>query len=85
MKVTKMQLYRLIYFSLSALHVSGDVFVHYQEHLTVFTVSGSVHLGCYTHTHTHTQSGPKQCIHTITKKILLYNRNYRIYTKAKLI
>ena len=46
MKVTnKMQLYRLIYFSLSALHVSGDVFAHYQGHLTVFTVSDSVHPG----------------------------------------
>ena len=33
MKVTnKMQPYRLIYFSLSALHVSGDVFAHHQEH-----------------------------------------------------
>jgi len=39
----KIQLYRLIYFSLSALHVLGDVFAHLQEHLTVFTVSGSVH------------------------------------------
>jgi hypothetical protein len=39
----KMQLYRLIYYSKSALHVSGDVFVHHQEHLTVFTVSGGVH------------------------------------------
>jgi len=29
-KVTnKMQLYRLIYYSLSALHVSGDVFAHH--------------------------------------------------------
>jgi hypothetical protein len=28
---------------MSALHVSGDVFVYHQEHLTVFTVSGSVH------------------------------------------
>jgi hypothetical protein len=47
MKVTnKMQLYRLIYFTLSALHVSGDVFAHHQEHLTVFTVSGSVHPSC---------------------------------------
>jgi hypothetical protein len=47
MKVTnKMQLYRLIYISLSALHVSGDVFAHHQGHLTVFTVSGSVHPGC---------------------------------------
>ena len=27
-------------------HVSGDVFAHHQEHLTVFTVSGSVHPSC---------------------------------------
>jgi len=47
MKVTnKMQLYRLIYFPLSALHVSDDVFAHHQEHLNVFTVSGSIHAGC---------------------------------------
>jgi len=39
----KMQLCRLIYYSLSGLLVSGDVFAHRQEHLTVFTVSGSVH------------------------------------------
>ena len=38
-----MQLYRLIYYSQSALLVSGDVFVHHQEHLTVFTASGSIH------------------------------------------
>jgi len=37
--------YRLIY-SKSALHISGDVFAHHQEHLTVFTVSGSVHPSC---------------------------------------
>ena len=44
MKVTnKMQLHRLTDYSLSALHVSRDVFAHYQEHLTVFTVSGSIH------------------------------------------
>ena len=44
MKVTNdMPLYRLIYYSKSALHVSGDVFAHHQEHLTVFTVSGSIH------------------------------------------
>ena len=36
-------LYRLVYYSKSALHVSGNVFAHHQEHLTVFTVSGSVH------------------------------------------
>jgi len=47
MKVTnKMQLYTLIYFSFLALHVLGDVFVQHQEHLTVFTVSGSIHPGC---------------------------------------
>jgi len=40
MKVTnKMQLYRLIYYFWSALHVLGDVFTHHQEHLTVFTVT----------------------------------------------
>jgi hypothetical protein len=44
MKITnKMQLCRLIYYSLSALHVSGDVFAHHQEHLTVFTASGNIH------------------------------------------
>ena len=44
MKVTnKMQLYMLIYYSYSALHVSDDVFAHHQEHLIVFTVSGSIH------------------------------------------
>jgi exonuclease I len=39
-------LYKLIYYSKSALHVSGDVFAHYQAHLAVFTVSGSVHPSC---------------------------------------
>jgi hypothetical protein len=39
-KVTNMMpLYRLIYYSSSALHVLGDVFTHHQEHLTGFTVS----------------------------------------------
>ena len=39
-------LYRLIYYSKSALHASGDVFAHHQEHLTVFIVSGSVQPSC---------------------------------------
>jgi hypothetical protein len=39
-------LYRLIYYSKLAVHVSGNVFAHHQEHLTVFTVSGSVHPSC---------------------------------------
>jgi hypothetical protein len=42
----KMQLHRSIYYSKSALHFSGDVFAHHQEHLTVFKVSGSVHPSC---------------------------------------
>jgi hypothetical protein len=43
----KMQLHRFIYFFyLSALHVSGDVSTHFQEHLTVFTVFGSIHPSC---------------------------------------
>jgi hypothetical protein len=42
-------LYRLIYYSKSAVHVSGDVFTHHQEHLTVFTVSGSAHPSCCQH------------------------------------
>ena len=37
---------RLIYYSKSDLHVLGDVFARHQEHLTVFTVSDSVHLSC---------------------------------------
>ena len=39
-------LHRLIYYSKSVLHVSGDVFAHHQERLTVFTVSSSVHPKC---------------------------------------
>jgi hypothetical protein len=39
-------LYGLIYYSKSALQLSGDVFAHHQEHLTVFTVSGSVQPNC---------------------------------------
>jgi hypothetical protein len=47
MKITnKMQLYRLIYYSKSAVHISDDIFSHHEEHLTVFTVSGSVHQSC---------------------------------------
>jgi hypothetical protein len=39
-------LYKLIYYFKSAVHVSGDVFAHHPEHLTVFTISGSVHPNC---------------------------------------
>jgi len=34
---------RLIYSSLSALHVSDDIFARHQGHLTVFTASGNIH------------------------------------------
>jgi hypothetical protein len=33
-----MQLRGLIYYSLSALHVSGDVFARHQEHLTTYSI-----------------------------------------------
>jgi hypothetical protein len=47
MKITTQHaLYRLIYYSKSAVHVSGDVFTHHREHLTVFTVSRSIHPSC---------------------------------------
>jgi hypothetical protein len=47
MKITnKIRFGVLIYYSKSALHVSGDVFAHHQEHLTLFTVSGSVQPSC---------------------------------------
>ena len=39
----KLQLYRFIYYSQSVLNFSGNVFAHHQEHLTVFTASGSIH------------------------------------------
>jgi hypothetical protein len=54
-------LYRLIYYSKSAVNMSGDFFTHHQEHLTVFTVSGSVHPSVYTphnlHSSVSTHSG----------------------------
>jgi hypothetical protein len=44
MKATnKMQQYRLIDYFESVLHVSGYVYAHHQEYLTVFTASDSVH------------------------------------------
>jgi len=41
-----MQLFWIIYLFLIALHVSGDVFAHHQEHVTVFTASDIVHRYC---------------------------------------
>ena len=40
------ELYRLIYYSNLAQHVSGNVYAQHQVHTTVFTVSGSVHQSC---------------------------------------
>jgi len=40
----KMQLCRIIYYSLAALHVSSDIFVHHQEHLNCITASGITHV-----------------------------------------
>ena len=36
----KMQLCKIIYYSLAALHVSSDIFAHRQEHLNSITASG---------------------------------------------
>jgi len=41
-----MRLFGLFICTQSALHVSGVVFAHNQEHLTVFTASYIVHLCC---------------------------------------
>jgi len=35
----KMQLCRIIYYSLAALHVSKDIFAYHQEHLKCITAS----------------------------------------------
>ena len=40
----KMQLCRIIYYSLAALHVSSDIFAHHQEHLNCITASGITHI-----------------------------------------
>jgi hypothetical protein len=40
----KMQLCRIIYYSLAALHVSGDIFAHHQGHLNCITASGISHV-----------------------------------------
>jgi hypothetical protein len=39
-----MQLCRIVYYSLAALHVSSDTFVHHQEHLNCITASGITHV-----------------------------------------
>jgi hypothetical protein len=36
----KMQLCKIIYHSLAALHVSSDIFAHHQRHLNCITASG---------------------------------------------
>jgi len=40
----KMQQFRIIYYSLAALHVSSDIFAHHQEHLNCITASGITHV-----------------------------------------
>jgi hypothetical protein len=47
-KITNnMQLYKLMYYFKSPLHVSDDIFAHHQKHLTLFTVSAGVYPSCY--------------------------------------
>ena len=40
----KMQLCRIIYYSLAALHVSRDIFAHHREYLNCITTSGITHV-----------------------------------------
>jgi len=40
----KMQLCRINYYSLAALHVSSDIFAHHQEYLNCTTASGITHV-----------------------------------------
>jgi hypothetical protein len=40
------KLYRIIYYSLSALHVSSDISVHHPEYLNCITASGIKHVYC---------------------------------------
>jgi len=69
MKIThKMQLYSLIYYSKLPLHVSGDVFAHHQEHLTVFTVSVTIH--------------PSSCRHQLCEILLQPLSGYSGYANA---
>jgi hypothetical protein len=39
-----MQLCRIIYYFLAALHVSSDIFAHHQEHLNCIPASGITHV-----------------------------------------
>jgi len=39
-----MQMCRIIYHSLVALHVSSNIFAHYKEHLNCITASGITHV-----------------------------------------
>jgi len=49
----KMQLFGLFICTQSALHVSGDVFAHHQENVTIFTASDIVYLRCCRQTATY--------------------------------
>jgi len=40
----KMQLCRIMFYSLAALHVPSDTFAHHQEHLNCITASGITHV-----------------------------------------
>ena len=59
----EMQLYRLIYYSQSALHVSGDVFAYHQEHFTVFTASAYMDELEMSSNSSMTPAGSDICVH----------------------
>jgi hypothetical protein len=41
-----MQLCRIMYYSLAAVHVSSDIFAHHQEHLNCIKAFGITHVMC---------------------------------------
>ena len=70
------QLFRLLLFFKSALHVSGDKFAHPQEHfLTIYTAFGTMHHDAADGCHCDTGRQPCRCIVPKTvyavKKVLL--------------
>jgi hypothetical protein len=58
----KMQLCRIIYYSLAALHVSSDIFAHHQEHLNCITAVGITHIYATANWQRHTCVIPEAVI-----------------------
>jgi len=62
-----MQLCRIIYYSLAALHVSTDIFARHQDHLNCITASGITHV-C------HCQLVSWECWHSVIPEAVIQFR-----------